>query len=182
MSARPSFGEARWNEKVLRRQYLYLSRLPKRLPLVPGEQWGGIPDKIKPDTPLPLKLAAKIAFPTGTMTVSGLRNEIRNGHLQASKVAGRIWTTLTDIKRMMQQCQIKEADDLVKVRNYTCAKPRDQEVGGDGSSSTAPPAASTLKEAQEHLNQIAQQLRRRSLPISPKNTSPTSAKVVRIKS
>jgi hypothetical protein len=32
-------------------------------------------DKISPDTPLRLRVAAALAFPDGTMTASGLRQE-----------------------------------------------------------------------------------------------------------
>ena len=33
------------------------------------------PDKITPDTPLRLEIAAALAFPDGSMTASGLRRE-----------------------------------------------------------------------------------------------------------
>ena len=141
-----------------------------------------IPDNIDSDKPLPLDMAARVAFPDGSMTVSGLRNEIKKGNLQASKVAGRIWTTLGNIKRMMERCQIAEAYDAARVRNFTSANPSDREASSDGSSSTAPPTASASREAQAHLSQIAQRLRKPSPPTSPKSTSPTSGKVVPIKS
>jgi hypothetical protein len=140
------------------------------------------PDNIEPDKPLPLEMAARVAFPDGSMTASGLRNEIKKGNLQASKVAGRIWTTLSNIKRMMERCQITEADDAARVRNSTSANPSDPAASSDGSSSTAPPAASASREAQAHLSQIVQRLRKPSPPTSPKSTSPTSGKVVPIKS
>jgi hypothetical protein len=139
-----------------------------------------IPDNIERDKPMPLDLAARAAFPDGSMTVSGLRNEIRKGNLQASKVAGRIWTTINDIERMMQQCRITGAEDAAK-RNSTCVNPSGPEARSGGSSSI-PSMADASSAAQAHLNQIAQRLRKPSPPTSPKSTLPTSAKVVPLKS
>lgn len=136
-----------------------------------------------PDKPMLLKKAARVAFPDGSMTVSGLRNEIRKGNLEASKVAGRIWTTLNKIERMMTRCSITEAaGDAVRDRSSTCATPSDPVAHGDGSSSTAGPADSASSAAQAHLRKIAHGLRKPSRNISPPSTSPTSAKVVPIRS
>jgi hypothetical protein len=41
------------------------------------------PETITPDTPLRLDVAARLAFPGGGMTESGLRNEIAKGNLRA---------------------------------------------------------------------------------------------------
>ena len=38
-------------------------------------------EKVKPDTPLRLEVAAAIAFPDGSMTSSGLRREAGRGGL-----------------------------------------------------------------------------------------------------
>jgi len=141
-----------------------------------------IPENISPTTPLPLELAVRVAFPSGTMTVSGLRNEIRKGNLRASKVAGKIFTTLRDVERMMEQCRITDAADAVRVRNSTCATPSDPVAQDAGSSSTERPTASASSAAQAHLNQIAQRLKKPSANTLPQSTSPTSAKVVPIKS
>jgi hypothetical protein len=137
---------------------------------------------IGPDTPMPLEMAARAAFPDGAMTVSGLRNEIRKGNLEASKVAGRIWTTLNNIKRMMERCSIFGAGDGARERNSICANPNDRAAQGDGSYSTPRQADDASSKAQAHLSQIAQRLRKPSRPTLPKSTSPTSGKVVPIKS
>ena len=50
------------------------------------------------DTPLRLKVAAKIAFPDGSMTDSGLRSEIAKGRLAVERIAGRQYVTLNAIK------------------------------------------------------------------------------------
>jgi len=43
---------------------------------------------IVPDTPLRLDIAARIAYPDGSMTASGLRREIRKGASIASESRG----------------------------------------------------------------------------------------------
>ena len=55
---------------------------------------------ITPTTPLRLEMAAKLAFPDGSMGVAGLRKEIERGNLLAEKIAGRIYVTLDGIEEM----------------------------------------------------------------------------------
>jgi hypothetical protein len=141
-----------------------------------------IPDKVERNTPMPLEMAARVAFPDGSMTVSGLRNEIRKGNLPASKIAGRIWVTLNDIERMVESCRVAGADDPAKAHSFISGSRSDPAAQSGGSSSTPPPADSALSAAQAHLNQIAQRLRKPSAPTSPKSMSPASAKVVPLKS
>src|SRR2546429_9960279 len=50
-------------------------------------------DKIKPDTPLRLDVAAALAYPDGSMTASGLRKEAGRGRLAIERVAGKDYTT-----------------------------------------------------------------------------------------
>ncbi len=47
-----------------------------------------LPDKVKPDTPLRLSVAAALGFPDGSMTASGLRREGARGRLVIERVAG----------------------------------------------------------------------------------------------
>jgi hypothetical protein len=61
---------------------------------------------VDPDAPLRLEVAAKIAFPQGGITVSGLRREIARGRLEAEEIAGKYFTTLANIKRMREKCRV----------------------------------------------------------------------------
>lgn len=61
---------------------------------------------ITPTTPLRLDLAAQLAFPDGTMTVSGLRKERDRGRLRVSKIAGKEYTTLAAIQEMIEGCVV----------------------------------------------------------------------------
>ena len=58
-----------------------------------------VPDRalVSCDTPLRLAIAALIAFPDRSMTASGLRREALRGRLVIERVAGKDYTTLTDI-------------------------------------------------------------------------------------
>lgn len=59
-----------------------------------------------PDAPLRLSLAAKLAFPDGSMTASGLRREAARGRLRIERIANKDFVTLTEIKRMRELCRV----------------------------------------------------------------------------
>lgn len=61
--------------------------------------------QVAPDAPLRLSTAAKLAFPDGSMTASGLRREANRGRLQIWRVAGKQYTSLEAIKRMIELCR-----------------------------------------------------------------------------
>src|SRR6266446_6029844 len=62
---------------------------------------------VAPDAPLRLSIAAKLAFPDGSMTVSGLRREAARGRLRIERIAGKDFTTLDEIKRMRELCRVQ---------------------------------------------------------------------------
>jgi hypothetical protein len=74
------------------------------------------PEKITPDTPLRLGVAAALAFPDGSMTASGLRREAERGRLLIERVAGKDFTTLANIERMRELCRVE-----AKVHGSICA-------------------------------------------------------------
>jgi hypothetical protein len=57
--------------------------------------------------PLRLATAAKIAFPDGSMTASGLRREAKKGHLVVERIANKDYTTLEAIARMRELCRVQ---------------------------------------------------------------------------
>src|SRR5438445_1894038 len=65
------------------------------------------PEKITPDTPLRLGVAAALAFPDGSMSASGLRREAARGRLVIERIAGKDFTTLANIERMRQLCRVE---------------------------------------------------------------------------
>jgi len=142
---------------------------------------GSIPDYVDPNHPIMLEAAARIAFPDGSMTVSGLRNEIRKGNLQASKLAGRIYVTISDIQQMRVRCKIGAGVEA-RAHNSISANQSGPVGRGFGSSSTRHQPASASNAAQEHLRVIAQRLKKPLPNTLPKNTSQISAAVIPIKS
>jgi hypothetical protein len=64
-------------------------------------------DRVTSDAPLRLSVAAKLAFPDGSMTASGLRREAARGRLQVERIAGKDYTTLEAIKRMRELCRVQ---------------------------------------------------------------------------
>jgi hypothetical protein len=65
------------------------------------------PDQVPSDAPLRLSVAAKLAFPDGSMTASGLRREAARGRLVIERIAGKDFTTLQHIKRMRELCRVQ---------------------------------------------------------------------------
>jgi hypothetical protein len=66
-----------------------------------------------PDAPLRLSIAAKLAFPDGSMTASGLRREAARGRLRVERIAGKDFTTLDEINRMRELCASKQRSSSV---------------------------------------------------------------------
>ena len=65
------------------------------------------PTSVAPNTPLRLDIAAKLAFPDGSMTASGLRREIAKGRLTVETIAGKQYTTLANVEEMRGLCRTK---------------------------------------------------------------------------
>jgi transcriptional regulator with XRE-family HTH domain len=74
-------------------------------------------DRITPDAPLRLNVAAALAYPDGSMTAHGLRKEASKGRLIIERTAGKYYTTLAAITRMRELCRLNP-----KARNAGSAK------------------------------------------------------------
>jgi hypothetical protein len=66
-----------------------------------------VANRLAPDAPLRLSIAAKLAFPDGSMTASGLRREALRGRLQVERIAGKDYTTLEAINEMRKLCRVQ---------------------------------------------------------------------------
>jgi hypothetical protein len=62
---------------------------------------------IRPDHPLRLETAVRLAFPDGSMTVSGLRRERDAGRLEVERIAGKDYVTLHAIEEMRRLCRVR---------------------------------------------------------------------------
>lgn len=122
-------------------------------------------ESIGPDTPLRLPVAAAVAFPDGSMTVSGLRRERDRGRLAVEQIAGKDYTTLAAIDRMREQCRVApKAQDFTS--NRPGSIPRDalskRPYGSSGTGSANAAQAAARKTLEE--------LKKPSPTISPQST------------
>src|SRR5260370_590265 len=130
------------------------------------------PATIKPDTPLRLHVALKIAFPHGGMTLSGLRRELKRRRL-IETIARKDFTTLSAIEEMRKLCR---ADHL--------------EPGSTSKTKKSMPAASgsatprglseteCAKSAQAALRKTVKELTKPSPRTSQKNTASQESAIV----
>ena len=90
---------------------------------------------VGPDTPLRLAEAVRIAFPTGALSISGLRREIERGRLSVEVIAGKHFTTLRAIEEMRRLCLV-QAKGLASTSNPNVA-PETEVSGSDPVGSSA---------------------------------------------
>jgi hypothetical protein len=64
------------------------------------------------NAPIRLSVAAKVAFPDGTMTASGLRREAARGRLVVERIAGKDFTTLENVERMRILCRVQAKEPV----------------------------------------------------------------------
>lgn len=89
-------------------------------------------------TPIRLAEAVKLAFPDGTMGVTGLRKERDKGRLTTEMIAGKEYVTLAEIQRMRELCRVqRKAPGSSGVRN-TGARTVRSYPGQDGISKMVP--------------------------------------------
>jgi hypothetical protein len=120
------------------------------------------PENITPTTPLRLAIAAQIAFPDGSMKVSGLRKERDNGRLVVEVIAGKEYTTLAAIEEMRRLCRAPRKAPASTLRKEKVEKPTGSSVTDRNASARAA------------LRARAMQLSRPSADTSQPNTSPSS--------
>jgi hypothetical protein len=116
-------------------------------------------ETVAKDTPLRLEVAAGLAFPDGSMSVSALRRLVVAQKLGHEIVAGKYYTTLADIEEMRKSCRVP-----AKVR--TLEKKSDPEGPPCGSSVTE-----TKTLARDAMNLIALELKKHSPNTSSKSTT-----------
>ena len=95
-SRRSVIGKLRWCCKLKQAstEYLYMKCNVESLQDVPLD-------------PLQLGVAARLAYPDGSMTASGLRKEAERGRLAIERVAGKDYTTLSAIAEMREKCLLE---------------------------------------------------------------------------
>src|SRR5260370_37764553 len=135
-------------------------------------------ESARPDVPLRLDIAAKIAIPYGGMTVSGLRKEYASGRLVIERIAGKDYVTLSAIEEMRKLCRLQQ-------KGHDCGSER-HGVTTEAESLTQPYGSSStesIKRAQSAAPAIVQGLKESSKAISIASTprKPKKASVIQIK-
>jgi len=105
---------------------------------------------IHSDTPLRLADAVEIAFPSGGMTVSGLRREIARGRLEAELIAGKHFVTLAAIQQMRQLCRVRV--DSSGADRATCSRA----AGSDRGAVRGAPRLPQVRQAAGRISDRAQ--------------------------
>jgi hypothetical protein len=77
------------------------------------------PARVTQDTPLRLKVAAKLAFPDGSISVNSLRREIAAGRLEAMKIAGKHFVTLRGIGELGKLCRVVPKDHTLSSKRQS---------------------------------------------------------------
>src|SRR5215207_368629 len=117
-------------------------------------------EDVTDDTPLRLDVAAKLAFPDGSITKASLRREADKGRLRRWRIAGKDMTTLAEVKNMVDRCLVSDCQP-----DFGSGQPVTTEVP-PGSSSTV--GSSTALAA---ARMRAKRLKEGSSSISPQSTS-----------
>jgi hypothetical protein len=125
---------------------------------------------ITPTTPLRLDIAARIAFPDGSLTKSGLRREIARGRLECERIAGKQYVTLAAIEAMRIKCR-ENSKALASISGNAKAATL------FGSSSTEQ-QRSALASAQN----VAEMLKKPSLNTLAKSIAPSGTTVIHLRS
>ena len=137
---------------------------------------------VAPNSPLRLAAAAGIAFPDGSMTASGLRREAARGKLVISRVAGKDYTTLAAIARMVELCRRPQKVPACGSAPPAAARAEESATPPPGSSATADTSAALaaahtivaeLSARSANTSRKSMSRRRAGNVIRPKFRSPT---------
>jgi hypothetical protein len=116
--------------------------------------------QVSDTTPLRLDVVARLAFPDGSISAASLRGEIAKGRLTSWKIAGKVMTSLAEIKAMVERCRVPASPHA-----SGCAQPRTSEPP-HGSSST-----DLVSSALAAARMRVQRLNEGSPTISPPSTT-----------
>ena len=135
-------------------------------------------DKPDIDAPLPLEIAARLAYPAGDMTANGLRRLGKNGRLAIETVSRKQFTTLRAIEEMREKCRVGPTEPACGLGQHSKAKTASP-AKPSGLSETARASAALAA-----LQKTARGLKKSSRTTSPKSTAapPVNATVIPLKS
>ena len=124
-------------------------------------------EHVSEHAPLRLSVAARLAFPDGSMSASSLRKEAAKGLLTIARIAGKDFVTLAAIQSMRNLCQIRR-----RASDFGSGQP-EGEKGPRGSSET-----DQSKSALDAAMATARRLSRNSPTTSAPNTGKSARATV----
>ncbi|MER9131928.1 excisionase [Mesorhizobium sp. M0768] len=127
-----------------------------------------IPDQFDETTPLRVEIAARIAFPDGSMSAAGLRKERDAGRLETELIAGKEYVSLMAIARMRELCRGLRKGHAWYGVTKAGKKMERAETKLDGLSAMEP-ASSALAAAKKAVQEL--KLKRRLPPTLEANTT-----------
>src|SRR5581483_5747797 len=136
------------------------------------------PSVIGPDTPVRLKVAARLFYPDGSMTVSGLRVMINRGLLESELTANKVYVTKSGIERMRERCRenrrahVSGSSPKSEIRRETSTGNRH----GSSETERASSALAALQRTAAELNKPSRNTSQASTP------SPATGDVIPLKS
>ncbi|WP_210184725.1 hypothetical protein [Bradyrhizobium sp. LMTR 3] len=139
------------------------STVEKPEPVLKGRRALAIPENVSATDMLRLEVAARIAFPDGSMSASALRREAAGGRLTIYPIRNKHFTTLAHIEEMQQLCRAQ-----AKVQGSRSSRPEAAPPCGTFATDSAPSALAALKAT-------AQALSENSPPTSSASTIPEQA-------
>lgn len=114
------------------------------------------PEKLR-KKPLRLDVAARIAFPDGSMTVKGLRKERDRERLTTEIIAGKEYTTLANIEQMRELCRV-QAKAPASSGGTNTGKPTDHSGAKLAGTSKMPESDAPLAAARARLKKLKDSL------------------------
>lgn len=82
-------------------------------------------EPITETAPLRLEVAARVAFPDGSVKLASLRREISRGRLAYEVIAGKHFTTLADIAEMRKLARVQAKVGGRRILHRDIARPSD---------------------------------------------------------
>jgi hypothetical protein len=107
-----------------------------------------IPQGVDTKTMLRLEVAARLAFPDGSVKVSTLRREAAAGRLTIYRIAGKDFTTLADIEGMTKSCRVQ-----AKALGSRSSRPKAAPRSGISETGNEPSALDALKATAQQLKE-----------------------------
>ncbi|MER8835684.1 excisionase [Mesorhizobium sp. M0045] len=127
-----------------------------------------VPDQFDETTPLRVEIAARIAFPDGSLGAAGLRKERNAGRLETELIAGKEYVTLLAIAKMRELCRGRRKGHASSGGTKAGRKTERSETKLDGLSAIEQ-RSSALAAAKKAVQDL--KLKRRSRPTSPASTT-----------